>query len=166
MLFGNSPSSIREKRRILSRMRLTEKIYKAMLLKGLNQKRLSQLSGVSESEVSRVLAGKSNPSLEYAFRFAQALGLSLDYLADDRLDDDPRQRADPSTGPEAEVLELARELGPRPARRLLETAAVLGYDVAIRRLLSAETKPRIEVVDSGPVSSPTSQPTRSRADAG
>lgn len=147
-------------------MQLTEKIYKAMLLKGLNQKRLSQISGVSESEVSRVLAGKSNPSLEYAFRFAQALGLSLDYLADDRLDEDPRQQHEPSAGPEAEVLELARELGPRSARRLLETAAVLGYDVAIRRLLSAESKPRIEVVDSSSTPSSSSQPSHNRAGAG
>lgn len=128
-------------------MRYAEKLYKAMLLKGLNQQKLARLSAVSDSEVSRILAGKSNPSLEYAFRLARALGVSLDYLADDQLEDDPRQGAEPASSQEREVLELARQLGPRQARRLLETSADLGYEVAIRRLLGAEMKPIIEVGD-------------------
>lgn len=130
-------------------MRYAEKLYKHMLLKGLNQQKLARLSSVSDSEVSRILKGKSNPSLEYAFRLSQALGISLDYLADDRLDENAQ------TGPElspveAEVLELVRQFDPRQARRILETAMDLGYEVAIRRLLGTEMKPIIEVGSSPP----------------
>ncbi len=128
-------------------MRYAEKLYKHMLLKGFNQQKLARLSSVSDSEVSRILKGKSNPSLEYAFRLAQALGISLDYLADDRVDEErPSAPADLSPV-EAEVLEIARDFEPRQARRILETAADLGYEVAVRRLLGAEMKPIIEVGD-------------------
>ena len=71
-------------------MRLSEKLLKQMLIKGLNGQKLARLSGVSDSEVSRILGGKSQPGLENAFRLAQAVGVSLDYLADDSLDSRPR----------------------------------------------------------------------------
>lgn len=134
-------------------MRYAEKLYKMMLLKGLNQQKLARLSAVSDSEVSRILRGKSQPGLENAFRLARALGISLDYLADDELETDPARGVEAGTLQEREVLDLARELGPRQARRLLETAADLGFDVAIRRLLGAELKPLIEVGD-GPSHAP------------
>jgi transcriptional regulator with XRE-family HTH domain len=126
-------------------MRFAEKLYKQMLLKGLNQQKLAQLSSVSDSEVSRILNGKSNPSLEYAFRLARALGLSLDYLADDELEDSHRAGSDERSNTNDEILELSRELGARQSRRILETANDLGYQVAIRRLLGSEAKPLIEV---------------------
>jgi transcriptional regulator with XRE-family HTH domain len=128
-------------------MRYAEKLYKHMLLRGFNQQKLARLSSVSDSEVSRILKGKSNPSLEYAHRLAQALGISLDYLADDRMDEDRPPPAPDLTPVEAEILEIAREFDPRQARRILETAADLGYEVAIRRLLGTEMKPIIEVGD-------------------
>ena len=122
-----------------------------MLLKGMNQQKLARASRVSDSEISRILSGKSsNPGLENALKLARAVGVSLDYLADDSLDEDGPREAAPSAAPapsgiEAEVLDLARELGARQARRILETACDLGYEVAIRRLL--EMKPLIEVGD-------------------
>ncbi len=128
-------------------MRYAEKLYKQMLLKGLNQQKLARLSSVSDSEVSRILGGKSNPSLEYAHRLARTLGISLDYLADDSLNEDPSRETEPGSVQEQEILDLAEELGPRQARRILETAMELGYEVAIRRLLGAEMKPVIEVGD-------------------
>ncbi len=146
-------------------MRYAEKLYKAMLLKGLNQQKLARLSGISDSEVSRILAGKSNPSLAYAFRLAQALGLSLDYLADDRLDEDPRQSAEPASALEHEILDLCQHLGPRPARRILETSAELGYEVAIRRLLGAEMKPIIEVGGGNPAPPNATNPHGGRANS-
>lgn len=147
-------------------MRYAEKLYKAMLLKGLNQQKLSRLSGVSDSEVSRILAGKSNPSLEYAFRLTQALGISLDYLADDRLDEDPSRSAEAAAIPEREILELAHQLGARLARRILETTTDLGFEVAIRRLLGAEMKPLIEVGDGSQASPPSANTSRGRAGTG
>ncbi len=127
-------------------MRYAEKLYKHMLRKGLNQQKLARLAGVSDSEVSRILSGKSHPSLAYAARLARVLEVSLDYLADDALDEDPRRAVEATTAQEQEILELLQQLGARPARRLLETAAELGYETAIRRLLGAE-RPVIEVGD-------------------
>jgi transcriptional regulator with XRE-family HTH domain len=118
-----------------------------MLLKGLNQQKLAKLSQVSDSEVSRILAGKSQPGLRHAFRLARAVGVSLDYLADDALDTDPLQAPAPANSDERELLEIAREIGFRYAVRILETARLLGYEVAIRRLVGAEMKPLIEVGD-------------------
>lgn len=122
-------------------MSYSEKLSKQMLLKGLNQQKLSKLSKVSDSEVSRILGGKSQPGLENAFRLAKAVGVSLDYLADDSLDCDPVQAAGPAPADEREILDAARELGYRAAIRLLEVARVLGYPLAIRRLVGAEPKP-------------------------
>lgn len=122
-------------------MRFSEKLYKQMLLLGMNQQRLARKSQVSDSEVSRILAGKSQPGLENAFKLARAVGVSLDYLADDGLDEDPARARDATPVEEREVLELTRDLGPRLARQLLETAGLLGHKEAMRRLLGLEVRP-------------------------
>jgi transcriptional regulator with XRE-family HTH domain len=121
-------------------MKFSEKLYKQMLSLGMNQQKLARQSGVSDSEVSRILAGKSQPGLENAFKLAQAVGVSLDYLADESLLEDPARSDELVPPEEREVMELARQLGPRQARRLLETASELGYELATRRLLGVETK--------------------------
>lgn len=125
--------------------RFAEKLHKQMLVKGMNQQRLAKTAGVSDSEVSRVLSGKSHPGLENAFRLARAVGLSLDFLADDEREEDPG-----FTGNEAEqrgVETLVRTIGPFQALQILHTVNVLGYDLAIRRLWSAE-RPLLEVGDA------------------
>lgn len=144
-----------------------------MLLKGFNQQRLARASLVSDSEISRILSGKSaNPGLENALKLARAVGVSLDYLADDALEDDPRAHpeegdrtpADLPATAEAEILEAVRALGARQARRVLETCCDLGYEVAIRRLL--EMKPLIEVGDPPrmmPAPAASASPTERRA---
>ena len=131
-------------------MRFEEKLRKQMLIKGFNQQRLARASSVSDSEISRILSGKSaNPGLENALKLARAVGVSLDYMADDTLEADlPRADATTTETPsssESEILEIAGELGLRQARRILETVSDLGYEVAIRRLL--EMKPLIAVGD-------------------
>ena len=128
-------------------MKFNEKLYKQMLLKNLNQQKLAKISGVSDSEVSRILGGKSQPGLENAFRLAKAVGVSLDYLADDALDTDPAQPTGPSSTSERNVLQIAREIGFSASNHLLEVARFLTYEVAIRRLIGAEMKPVIEVGD-------------------
>jgi transcriptional regulator with XRE-family HTH domain len=128
-------------------MRYAEKLYKQMLLKGLNQQKLAKSSSVSDSEVSRILAGRSQPGLENAFRLSRAVGVSLDYLADDTLETDPIQPVGPASANERDILDVAKELGFAPAYRLLDIARVLGPELAIRRLLGAESKPVIEVGD-------------------
>ncbi len=140
-------------------MRYAEKLYQQMLLKRFNQQRLAQASGVSDSEVSRILNGKSQPGMENAFKLARALGISLDYLADDALDADPSRPSDPISAEEREILDAAKALGHRQARRVLETAGDLGFEVAIRRLLGAEMKPLVEVGEAGrPAAAPAPAP--------
>lgn len=134
-------------------MNVAEKIYKQMVLKGLNQKALARLSGVSDSEVSRILRAKSSPSLEYAARLARTLGVSLDYLADDSLEADPLAAAVEGDSIDRELAEASEMLGSRRARRILETAIDLGYEVAIRRLLGVEARPLIELGE-GAMSTP------------
>ena len=75
-------------------MELKLKLKKLMNAKGLNGQKLARLAQVSDSEISRILQGKSRPGLENALRLAQALGVSLDYLADDNIDNEPPPPAD------------------------------------------------------------------------
>lgn len=141
--------------------RFAEKLLKQMLVKRLNQQGLAQLSRVSDSEVSRILAGKSRPGLENAFKLARAVEVSLDYLADDALDEDPLQEVDPASADEREILEIVRQLGTRSALRILDAVQILGHEVAIRRLYGAEMKPVIEVGDgSRPVAPATTSSAR------
>ena len=126
-------------------MKLDEKLHKQMLLKGLNGQRLARLSQVSDSEISRILAGKSLPGLENAFRLAKAVGVSLDYLADDAMEADPTkpvETIDVATEVERSLLKTAREIGPRQASLLLEMVSFVGYEAAMSRLL--HTRPVVE----------------------
>ena len=77
-------------------------------------------SKVSDSEISRILAGKSRPGLENAFRLARAVGVSLDFLADDSLETDPLEHDDPLSADERELLDLAHGIGAARAARILE----------------------------------------------
>src|SRR5690242_2858034 len=125
-------------------MRYADKLLSEMVRKGFNGAKLARVSGVSDSEISRILAGKSQPGLENAMKLARAVGVSLDYLADDALEVDPAR----STGSpyEQELLELAHALGLSNAVKLLFNARSLGFEVANRRLLGLEGKPIIEKV--------------------
>jgi transcriptional regulator with XRE-family HTH domain len=126
-------------------MKLDEKLHKQMLLKGLNGQRLARLSQVSDSEISRILSGKSLPGLENAFRLAKAVGVSLDYLADDSLESDPGKSVEPTdvtTEVERSLLKSAREIGPRQVSLLLEMVSFIGYEVTMSRILNA--RPVIE----------------------
>jgi len=123
--------------------KLRDKLQTQMVRLGLNGQRLAQRSRVSDSEISRILSGQSTPGLENAFRLARAVGVSLDYLADDALDTDPLQASDPLSNEDREVLELVKRIGARRAANLLDIIRVIGYETAMQRLVSA--RPVIEV---------------------
>jgi transcriptional regulator with XRE-family HTH domain len=144
-------------------MKLEEKLQNRMARLGLNGQKLARVSQVSDSEISRILAGKSRPGLENAFRLARAVGVSLDYLADDTLEVDPLQNADPLTAEEREVLDLAHGIGSTRAARVLDITRIIGYEIAMRRLLDA--KPIVEVdPDARPGTTPVpAAPAASRA---
>lgn len=116
---------------------LQKKLLAQMGRRGLNGQKLAKISKVSDSEISRILAGKSRPGLENAFRLAKAVGVSLDYLADDSLESDPASAADPLSPEEREILDLAHAIGCARAARVLENIRIVGYEVAMRRLLAA-----------------------------
>jgi len=118
-------------------LKLRDKLLTRMARNGLNGQKLARISHVSDSEISRILAGLSTPGLENAFKLAKAVGVSLDYLADDTLETDPIQASDPLTGEEREILDLAHGIGCARASRILENIRIIGYETAMRRLLEA-----------------------------
>src|SRR3954470_7908088 len=146
---------------------LQKKLCAQMSRRGLNGQKLAKISKVSDSEISRILAGKSRPGLENAFRLAEAVGVSHDFLADDTLETDPAKAADPLTAEEREVLDLAHAVGCSRATRVLEVIRIVGYELAMRRLLDA--RPAVEldegtraVTSSAPPPSPVAAMPASR----
>ena len=133
-------------------MELKDKLLTQMTRRGLNGQKLARTSQVSDSEISRILAGKSRPGLENAFRLARAVGVSLDYLADDSLDVEPTPTASPLTAEEREALALAHGIGLTRASRILEIVRFVGYAIAMHRLLDA--KPIIEKDDDDHAAAP------------
>ncbi len=127
-------------------MRLDEKLHKRMQALGLNGQKLARLSQVSDSEISRILTGKSLPGLENAFKLAKAVGVSLDYLADDTLEADPARATEAGSEQEKALVKVANDIGLGQAMMVLENVRIVGYEVAMRRLL--EARPIIEPVDN------------------
>jgi transcriptional regulator with XRE-family HTH domain len=124
-------------------MVLKDKLQMLMARHALNGQKLARLSRVSDSEVSRILQGKSRPGLDNAFRLARAVGVSLDFLADDSLDAEPAKPGDNLSGDEKRILAIAHKMGAGEILTLLETIRFLGYDVAMSRLVGG--KPIIEI---------------------
>ena len=65
-------------------MKLAEKISKLKKQKKLSQSKLAAITGISRDAISKYERGDVIPSVEYARRLADALGVSLDYLTSDR----------------------------------------------------------------------------------
>lgn len=124
-------------------MKLKDKLQMLMTRGNLNGQKLAKLSEVSDSEISRILQGKSRPGLDNAYRLAKAVGVSLDYLADDTLDYEPCPPTDAVSTDERKVLNLIQKIGLSEALAILENARFLGYEIAMSRLIGA--KPIVEV---------------------
>jgi len=124
-------------------MKLKDKLQMLMTRANLNGQKLAKLSEVSDSEISRILQGKSRPGLDNAYRLAKAVGVSLDYLADDTLDHEPGQPANALSTDERKLLTIIQKIGLSEAMAILENARFLGYEIAMTRLVGA--KPIVEV---------------------
>lgn len=135
--------------------KLKDKLLTEMARLGLNGQRLAQRSKVSDSEISRILSGQSTPGLENAFRLARAVGVSLDFLADDALEADPLRASDPLSPEERRVLDVVQRIGLTRALQILENISFIGYETAMQRLLSA--RPVIEL-DLSDEPRPVAQP--------
>ena len=64
-------------------MRWQEKVRKLMEERGINQKKLSQLSGITEPSVSRYLNGDRTARMDIIINFAKALEVTTEYLLND-----------------------------------------------------------------------------------
>jgi transcriptional regulator with XRE-family HTH domain len=124
-------------------MELKDKLQMLMARAALNGQKLARLSRVSDSEISRILQGKSRPGLDNAFRLARSVGVTLDYLADDSLDVEPPKPDDHLSSDERRILTLAQKVGCSQVVTILENIRFLGYEVAMSRLVGG--KPIIEV---------------------
>jgi transcriptional regulator with XRE-family HTH domain len=124
-------------------MILKDKLQMLMARYGLNGQKLARLSQVSDSEISRILKGKSRPGLDNAFRLAKSVNVTLDYLADDSLDAELPQPADHLTAEERKLVTIAQKIGLSEVLTMLENIRFLGYEVAMSRLVGG--KPLIEI---------------------
>ncbi len=124
-------------------MELKDKLQMLMARQALNGQKLARSSQVSDSEISRILQGKSRPGLDNAFRLARSVGVTLDYLADDSLDVEPPRPEDHLSPEERRILSLAQKIGSSLVLTILENIRFLGYEVAMSRLVGG--KPIIEV---------------------
>ena len=140
--------------------RFREKLGQKTLQLGLNGQKLARKSDVSDSEISRIMNGKSLPGLENAISLAKALEVSLDYLADDALDADPKQPKESANEMETMILRVAREVGYLEAFHILQSTRIIGYEIAANRLL--EGKPIVTPAGEGsrPIVAPMAAPNR------
>jgi transcriptional regulator with XRE-family HTH domain len=69
-------------------MKFGEKITKLKKLKKMSQVELAEKTGISRDAISKYERGDVSPSVEYAKRIADALGVSLDYLVSDSEQDE------------------------------------------------------------------------------
>jgi len=136
-------------------MTLKDKLHMLMARNRVNGQKLARQSQVSDSEISRILQGKSRPGLDNAFKLAKALGVSLDFLADDNLDVDPAQAAETRLPDEQKLLIAAHKIGCREVLTLLEIVRSLGYDQSLNRLVGG--KPIIEIDAGGVEARPAAQ---------
>ncbi|WP_435005137.1 helix-turn-helix domain-containing protein [Tundrisphaera lichenicola] len=115
-------------------MQFPQKLDFLIGLRGTNQSQLSRKTGISQSAISEMTKGKRRVYMDQAFELARALGVSLDYLADDAQEEPP---AIASTNYDVVI------------KRLVE---VMGEDEAIRRLAG------VSVDDGGPAESAQEEP--------
>jgi transcriptional regulator with XRE-family HTH domain len=144
-------------------MELKLKLKNLMNGRGLNGQKLARLSQVSDSEISRILQGKSRPGLDNALRLARALGVSLDYLADDKLEAEPPAPADALSPEERKIVGIIQKVGSPEVLTILENVRFLGYETAMARIVGA--KPVIELEKDGaegraPLAGPAAMPAR------
>jgi len=64
-------------------MNWSEKVRDLMKQQGMNQKQLSEKSGITEPSVCRYLKGERKPRLDIIVNFAKALEVDVDFLLDE-----------------------------------------------------------------------------------
>ena len=89
-------------------MKFGEKLEFLIEHRGTSQSRLSRMTGIAQPAISAMTRGDRRAYVDQAMALARALGVSLDYLADDEQNDIPLQ---PETEAEKKLWEAIRILG-------------------------------------------------------
>lgn len=91
--------------------------------RGVSLARLSEVTGISKSTLSRLETGQRRPSLELLLPLAQAHRVPLDELVGAPNTGDPRIRLTPRRGPDLTALPLTRQPGPLQAFKMVLPAS-------------------------------------------
>ena len=97
-----------------------EKVKQLMQEQNINQKQLSQLSGITEASVSRYLKNERTARIDIVVNFAKALNVTTEYL----LNDDDETELEPYTEIATAIARNGGELTAEEKNKLL--ALILG----------------------------------------
>ncbi len=97
-----------------------------------NQTDVSKKTGIAQTAISEIINGNRNPSFAQAAKIAAAIGVCLDYLADDEMKTPPE--AVGRSEVEERVVALARQIGSMDAIVILDNVLSIGVARAKIRL--------------------------------
>lgn len=97
-----------------------EKVKQLMQEQNINQKQLSQLSGITEASVSRYLKNERTARIDIVVNFAKALNVTTEYL----LNDDDETELEPYTEIATAIARNGGELTAEEKNKLI--ALILG----------------------------------------
>jgi transcriptional regulator with XRE-family HTH domain len=103
-----------------------------------NQSEFSRQTGIPQTTISEWRSGKREPTLKNASHLARALGVPLDYLADDGLDEPPPPPRPETSEEERVILRFLRATGldtDEALRRLSAPSVMRGVDSGNQRLI-------------------------------
>jgi transcriptional regulator with XRE-family HTH domain len=121
-------------------MKWPEKLTKERMRLRFSQEELGDMIGVQASRISRWESGQGRPYLDQGLALAKALGVSLDYFADDELDEPP---APEMTEEEWLVIDFMRDY------RLSGKEAIRGLAIVAERKESVSAIRPHEIRNSG-----------------
>ena len=110
---------------LMSGMEFAPKLRKLMFDRRMSQVELAERVGTHQPQVSKWLSGEAVPRTPTMLRIARAVGVPLDFLVDDEMDEPPGPLLSPG---ELAILRMVRRLGEEEAER---------------RLLQADPRPRV-----------------------
>lgn len=106
-------------------MEWRNKVIKLMEIKKMNQKELSEKSGITEASISRYLNGERTPRTDIIINFAKALEVNVEYL----LEDDPQMTHSPYNNIATAIARDGSELSPEEMTKLIELILARGKNV-------------------------------------
>ncbi len=99
-----------------------EKVKELMANQNMNQKQLSQKSGITEASVSRYLRGDRTARMDIIINFAKALGVTTEYL----LEEEDGLKLDSYTEIATAIARNGKNLSPEDKNKLI--ALILGRE--------------------------------------